>query len=99
MCSYEMQPTEDGRDYNFDDLILAELSNDQSLADSFDDDDFWLEYDLISDFESDLHQPRHETPGDSDTLTVELRIDELVLNQVRIGRDRGDGVCVWRHGQ
>ncbi len=23
----------------------------------------------------------------------------LVLNQVRIGRDRGDGVCVWRLGQ
>ena len=24
---------------------------------------------------------------------------ELVLNQIRIGRDRGDGVCVWRLGQ
>ena len=23
----------------------------------------------------------------------------LVLNQIRIGRDRGDGVCVWRLGQ
>ena len=80
MCSYEMQPTEDGRGYNFDDLILAELSNDQSLADSFDDDDFWLDYDLISNFDSDLHQPRHETPGDSNTLTVELRIDELVAS-------------------
>ena len=25
--------------------------------------------------------------------------DRLVLNQIRIGRDRGDGVCVWRLGQ
>ena len=24
---------------------------------------------------------------------------KLVLNQIRIGRDRGDGVCVWRLGQ
>ena len=23
----------------------------------------------------------------------------LVLNQIRIGRDKGDGVCVWRLGQ
>ena len=25
--------------------------------------------------------------------------EDLVLNQIRIGRDRGDGVCVWRLGQ
>ena len=80
MCSYKDAANRDGKDYDFDDLILTELSNDQSLADSFDDDDFWLEYDLISDFDPDLHQPRYETPGDSDTLTVELRIDELVAS-------------------
>ena len=28
----------------------------------------------------------------------ELTIN-LVLNQIRIGRDKGDGVCVWRLGQ
>ncbi len=27
------------------------------------------------------------------------RDGRLVLNQIRIGRDRGDGVCVWRLGQ
>lgn len=82
MHSYEMQPTEDGRDCDFDHLILAELSNDQSLADSFDDDDFWLEHDLISDFDPDLHQSRYETLGDSGVLTIELRIDELVASVV-----------------
>ena len=76
MSSYEMQPPEDGRD--FDDLIPTALTTDQSLADSFDDDDFQFEYDLISDFDPDLHQSRYEAPSDYDALTVELRIDELI---------------------
>ncbi len=75
-----MQPTENDKDYDFDDPIPDELSIDRSLAESFDDDDFGLEYDLISDFDPDLHQPRYETLSDSDTLTVELRIDELVAS-------------------
>ena len=28
-----------------------------------------------------------------------LLCSALVLNQIRIGRDKGDGVCVWRLGQ
>ncbi len=32
-------------------------------------------------------------------ISVPESQDELVLNQIRIGRDRGDGVCVWRLGQ
>ena len=34
-------------------------------------------------------------PGVGEQLSLTL----LVLNQIRIGRDRGDGVCVWRLGQ
>ena len=34
------------------------------------------------------------------TTTVErVARRSLVLNQIRIGRDKGDGVCVWRLGQ
>ena len=36
----------------------------------------------------------------SGAIPAELgRLGLLVLNQIRIGRDRGDGVCVWRLGQ
>ena len=34
-----------------------------------------------------------------DARAIADRLRELVLNQIRIGRDRGDGVCVWRLGQ
>ena len=34
-----------------------------------------------------------------DIEVQESAIQVLVLNQIRIGRDRGDGVCVWRLGQ
>lgn len=84
MSSYEMQPTNDDMDYDFDDLLLAELSDDQSLADSFDEDAFWLEDELISDFHPDLHQPLHDALGDSDTMTIELRVDELVASAVEV---------------
>ena len=37
-----------------------------------------------------------EEATEEDRLALEAA---LVLNQIRIGRDRGDGVCVWRLGQ
>ena len=33
------------------------------------------------------------------TREEQQELKALVLNQIRIGRDRGDGVCVWRLGQ
>ena len=38
-------------------------------------------------------------PGARQGAMVEKETVDLVLNQIRIGRDRGDGVCVWRLGQ
>ena len=67
-------------DYDFSDLISSE-----SLMHSFDDDDsddalFWLEQELLSDYDPDLHHPLYEDVDVSDNLTSELRINELAAN-------------------
>lgn len=83
MHSYEMHPTEDNRDYHFDDSILSDSPNDQSLIDSFDDYDsddalFWMEQELLSDYDSDLRHPLYEDVDVSNNLSSDLLIDELV---------------------
>ena len=46
----------------------------------------------------DLRQMTLGQPMEIETRRS-FRTADLVLNQIRIGRDRGDGVCVWRLGQ
>ena len=45
------------------------------------------------------YEPRK--PLDLSNVPDAQKVDlsDLVLSQIRIGRDRGDGVCVWRLGQ
>ena len=69
--------------YDFDNPILSESPEGQSLIDSFDDGDsddatFWLEQELLSDYDPDLHHTLYEEEEVYDNLSAELRIDEFV---------------------
>ena len=72
--------------YNSGGPISSGLPEDQLLMDSFDDDPddamFWLEQDLLSDFDPDLRRPLYDDGDASNDLTSELRINELVSNAV-----------------
>ena len=69
-----------------------------------------LHYPGYLDYDSPHHEVMHglmlQTPDNyrarrrtQNHVMARAAREGLVLNQIRIGRDRGDGVCVWRLGQ
>ena len=66
--------------------LLAALSDDQSSADSFDEDASWLEDELISGhLRPHLHHAvARSLYGNPDAFTIELREDELVARAVEV---------------